>query len=61
MLWRCDFCGSEFPEPYRHRYRENLDGECGIQECCDLLCPDCGSDEIEELFESDGDIDNDTL
>ena len=56
-MFRCNYCGAEFDEPYRHRYRENLDGEFGIQDCCELLCCECGSDEIEEVFESEDEDD----
>ena len=58
MLWRCECCGAEFTEPYRYRYRENLDGENGIQDCCELLCPECGEEDITEVFEmEDEDVD----
>lgn len=44
----CDVCGADFTEPYRYTYKQNLDGENGIETVLELLCPYCGSDEIGE-------------
>ena len=59
MLWRCECCGAEFDQPYYNRYRDCLDGENGWETRCELLCPDCASDEIEEIFESESEEIND--
>lgn len=44
----CDACGADFEEPYRYTYKQNLDGEHGIETVLEYLCPYCGSDEIGE-------------
>lgn len=44
----CDVCGADFEEPYRYTYKQNLDGEHGIETVTERRCPWCGSEEIEQ-------------
>lgn len=44
----CDACGATFSVPDKHCYRENLDGEQGIETVWEDRCPHCGSEEIRE-------------
>ena len=48
ITYVCDACGADFEEPYRYTYKQNLDGEHGIETVLEYLCPYCGSDEIGE-------------
>ena len=54
VKFRCG-CGCEFREPAVRRYRENLDGENGWATFYEELCPECGSDQFEEIYEEDED------
>lgn len=54
-MYVCNWCGAEFDEPDEVSYRENLDGENGWWTCRTAVCPECGSDEIEEEREDEED------
>lgn len=57
-MYRCDNCGAEFDEPELYRYRENLDGENGVETQTILCCPFCGAEDIEVTKDEDAeDID----
>lgn len=48
MKWRCRICGVRFDEPAVRVYRENLDGENGVEVRRETYCPVCGEQYIEE-------------
>lgn len=48
MRWRCRICGVRFDEPAVRVYRENLDGENGVEVRREICCPVCGEQYIEE-------------
>ena len=48
MLFRCDWCGELFTEPYIKSVTENLDGENGWWTHNEEFCPRCGSQDFEE-------------
>ena len=48
MSWRCRICGGRFDEPAVRVYRENLDGENGVEVRRETYCPVCGEQYIEE-------------
>ena len=48
MSWRCRICGVRFDEPAVRVYRENLDGENGVEVCREICCPVCAEQYIEE-------------
>lgn len=52
-MYYCEDCGEWFDEPTIRVTRENLDGERGWETRTELLCPMCGSDQIEEHTEQD--------
>lgn len=45
----CNRCKARYDEPAEYRYRENLDGEHGWTEFTVLYCPECGSENIDEV------------
>lgn len=47
-MFICADCGAVFDAPRTKTYRQNLDGEHGIETVLEYLCPYCGSDEIGE-------------
>lgn len=53
MMYRCLDCGEIFREPDVRRYTENLDREQGWWTCCTSVCPNCGSDAIEDYDEEE--------
>ena len=55
MSWRCLICGVRFDEPVVRVYRENLDGENGIETRTVAECRYCGEEwftEVEDDAES---------
>lgn len=55
MKWRCRICGVRFDEPAVRVYRENLDGENGIEVRREVYCPVCGEDHMEEVKDDEQD------
>ena len=47
-MYICQDCGASFDEPRQYTYRQNLDGEHGIETVLEFRCPWCGSDDIEK-------------
>lgn len=47
-MYICDNCGAAFDTPDKHTYKQNLDGEHGIETVLEFRCPWCGSEEIRE-------------
>ena len=45
---KCTNCGAVFDEPTIYEYRENLDGEHGWATFVEMLCPECGCDDLED-------------
>lgn len=45
----CERCGAVFDEPTIYEYRENLDGEHGWATFTEMYCPECGSDDLEDI------------
>lgn len=45
----CRVCGARFAEPITATYREDMNGEGAYQSFYIDLCPDCGSEEVEEF------------
>ena len=50
-MWRCSFCGETFDEPDVYFYVE-LHGEFSEPWAVNV-CPECGSEEIEEYEQED--------
>lgn len=55
-MYQCHFCGEEFEDPDVVTRCENLDGESGWWRYTQSLCPRCGSDDIDEKEDADGEI-----
>lgn len=55
-MYTCLDCGSRFDEPRINTYRQNLDGEHGIETVTEYRCPWCGSEDIEKEAPEDADI-----
>lgn len=55
-MYTCLDCGSRFDEPRIHTYRQNLDGEHGIETVTEYRCPWCGGEDIEKEAPEDADI-----
>lgn len=55
----CFHCGAAFDEPEYKTVRENLDGERGIWEHEEAVCPYCGKEDIEEVYSDDEESDGD--
>ena len=53
-MWKCYWCKATFDTPDLQSYTENLDGENGYWTYHYAVCPQCGSDEVEEV-EEEGD------
>lgn len=49
MIFRCECCHTVFSDPRVISWRENLDGENGIEEVTEELCPYCGCEWFEEV------------
>lgn len=49
MVYKCRCCKALFTTPIVDRIRENLDEENGWWTYTELLCPSCGSENIEEV------------
>lgn len=47
--WRCLICGVRFDAPAICVYRENLDGEQGVEARREVYCPICGETYIREI------------
>lgn len=47
-IYICADCGAVFDAPRIKTYRQNLDGEHGIETVTERRCPWCGSEEIEQ-------------
>ena len=50
MSYKCCACGSRFDEPHHESWVEHVDG-IGDMPMGQDRCPNCGSDEIEEVDE----------
>jgi rRNA maturation protein Nop10 len=48
----CKYCGAEYAEPYMRHYFENLDGESGVEERMEEVCPYCG-ESVRSPFEEE--------
>jgi len=55
-MYHCFFCGARFEEPNVITRCENLDGERGWWRYTQSLCPECGSDDIDEKEEDDAEF-----
>lgn len=49
-MYRCEHCGAIFEEPLEKRWKEPMPDGFFEPWCVDV-CPDCGEEGIEELFE----------
>lgn len=49
MSMMCTRCRAVFDEPMIYEYRENLDGEHGWATFTEMYCPECGSDDLEDI------------
>lgn len=47
-MYVCTDCGAVFDAPHTKTYRQNLDGEHGIETVTERRCPWCGSEDIEQ-------------
>lgn len=56
-LYICRDCDFLFDEPDTIQWTENLDGERGIERWTAVVCPLCGSGNIEEYREDEGEDD----
>lgn len=52
--WKCDECGAVFTEPDERRWIEDH-GEGMLERWTALICPECGSEEVDRYFGEDDD------
>lgn len=48
-MWKCYWCKQTFDTPDLKSYEEDMNGEGAWYTWHERICPECGSDEIEEL------------
>ena len=55
-MYICSDCGAMFDEPKEVSWKEEMSGDgWAWQTFTDLLCPECGSQEIEQAYEVSAD------
>lgn len=52
--FRCRWCKATFDEPNIVSYEEDMNGEGAWFTWHELRCPECGSEEIDEIVEING-------
>lgn len=59
-MWECQYCGERFDEPLLRHTRNRIDQYISF-DYANYVCPYCGEDSIEEVWESEPEEDEDAV